>query len=437
MSSPGQRQSVLIASFTLSALLAGAVAGGLLARWGARQQMQDVKFLEAQLKRLNPEGDKPGATQPALVRVATARRKKVQPETSIIGRLAEVSKATVASEVTGKIVKMPVEEGTAVVGGQTLLAQVDDVWSRLALDRLRAQVASIDAKLKYESLELARYRGLGSRRAVSQSEIDLKAATVAELNANLAEAQAAVKEEDQRLVRSAILAPFDGTVVAKYAELGQHVAPGTPIVDIVSRGRIDARLNVPESVVNRIQIDQVLPIRIDPLGDDAPGTVVSVTPFGPAASRTFPVRVRMDDQGGRLKVGMSVTAIIPTGPEEEALVVSKDAVLVRPDGSTVWVAVGGPAAQSPKVQPVPVTISIRLQDEYAVEPETKRGRELLADGASVVIEGAERLTPDQQVRIITLEAAAAEVAGKTSASAATAPPAAPAEGAATAGRQEG
>jgi RND family efflux transporter MFP subunit len=224
-----------------------------------------------------------------------------------------------------------------------------------------------------------------------------------------------VKEETERITRSAILAPFDGTVIAKRAEVGGHVAPGTPIVDIVSRGQVDARLMVPESVVNLISVKQTLPVRIDPIGVELRGSVVSVTPYGPTASRTFPVRVRLDDQGERLKVGMSVTALVTTGPEREALVVSKDAVLVRPDGSTVWVAVPGQRGQTTEVQPVPVTVSDRMQDEYAVEAQTGKGQGLLRGGARVVVEGAERLTPGQQVRIIGLDGGPADAAAPSEA----------------------
>jgi hypothetical protein len=99
---------------------------------------------------------------------------------------------------------------------------------------------------------------------------------------------------------------------------------------------------------------------------------------------------------------MSVTAMIATGPEREELVVSKDAVLVRPDGSTVWVAVLRGEGQAAEVQPVPVSITVRMPQQYAIEPQTEQGRKLLAPGARVVLEGAERLMPGQQVRIVTL-----------------------------------
>jgi hypothetical protein len=108
---------------------------------------------------------------------------------------------------------------------------------------------------------------------------------------------------------------------------------------------------------------------------------------------------------------MSVTVMITTGPEREALVVSKDAVLVRPDGSTVWVAVAGGEAEAAEVQPVPVTIGVRMPQRYSVEAQTEQGRKLLVPGARVVVEGAERLVPGQQVRIVTLEVDRGDAAG--------------------------
>ena len=412
MNAPRQRQLILIGSLGLTMLLLGGVLGGVVMWRTSRERMQDAEFLQKQLDRVSPQSRKPKTGPPlALVRLSVAQRKTIQPQRPIVGRLVEVRKVTVASEVIGKIVEIPVEEGTPVITGKTVLARVDDVWCRLALERSRAQVASTEAKLKYELLELERHEQLTDRQVISQSELESKQAAVAGLQANLAETKAALEEQSERKIRSTILAPFDGTVITKHAELGGHVSPGTPIVDIVSRGQVDAKLMVPESVISLIRVEQVLPIRIDALDDEVRGTVVSVTPYGPSASRTFPVRVRLDDQGGRLKVGMSVTAIIATGLEREALVVSKDAVLVRPDGSTVWVAVRGDNGLTRTVQPVPVTVSVRMKADYAIEPETEKGRELLTAGTSVVIEGAERLMPGQQVHTVTLDGGPADVAG--------------------------
>ena len=407
-----QRQLVLIGSFALTALLVGGLVGSVVVSRTTRGQLSDPEFLQEQLKLLSPQDEDPDAgPPPALVRVAVAERKAIQAQRPIVGRLVEVRRGTVSSEVTGKIIDIPVEEGTPVIGGETVIAKVDDVWCRLAKERCRAQVALTQTELDYESGELRRCERLRDKNAITESELESKQATVEQLQARLDEAKAALEEESEREIRSVIRAPFNGTVVAKHAELGEHVSPGSPIVEVVSRGQVDARLMVPESIVNFIHVEDDLTIRVDPLGEELSGKVVSVTPYGPSASRTFPVRVRLDDQEERLKVGMSVTAMIHTGPQRQALVVSKDAVLVRPDGSTVWVAIASQNGQAIEVQPVPVKITVRTPGEYAVEPETSKGRALLVPGTRVVIEGAERLMPGQQVRIVSQDGEPAEAGG--------------------------
>jgi RND family efflux transporter MFP subunit len=410
----GSKYLVLIASLSLTALLAGGAIGGVAVWRTVTTRLSDPEFLQKQLQAVQPADSQPtSGPPPAQVRVASAQRKPFQPEREIIGRLVEVYKVTVASEVTGKIIAMPVEEGTVVVGGETVLAKTDDVWSRLAKQRIEAQMESAKVMLRFQNKELDRLQGLNQtmKDAVTVSQLELKQATVDELEATLRESQAAIQEEDERIARSVIHAPFDGIVVAKHVELGGHVTVGTPIVDIIATGELDARLMVPESVVNLLQVGQELAITVDPLRETVRGQVASVTPYGPMASRTFPVRVRLDDQEGKFKVGMSVTAAIPMDHEREELVVSRDAVLIRPDGATVWVALSTQGSPTVEVQPVPVTVNARMGVEYAVEPETARGRELLVDGAAVVIEGAERLKPGQTVGIVELNHDSVTLAG--------------------------
>lgn len=391
-------------ALALTALLLGGLTGGGAVWHNVRGRLQDPEFLNQQLKLVAAQTEGTPSEPPrALIRVSTARRKQITPQRSLIGRLVEVRKVTVASEVAGKIIEVPVEIGTPTVGGETVLARVDDVWNRLAAKRSQALLESAQAQLVYQRAELRRNEQLSQTNVVTASELESRQAMVSELEARVAEAEANLEQENERIQRSVIYAPFDGAIVEKLAEVGGYLSPGDPIVEIVSSGQLDALLMVPESMINLISLEQALPIRIDPLGEDAQGTVVSVTPYGPAASRTFPVRVRLDDQGGRLKAGMSITASIATETEREALVVTRDAVLVRPDGSTVWVAVPEGSDGNAQVHSVPVAVTARMTTEYAVEAETEKGRALLGDGAAVVIEGAERLTPDQQVRIVSLQ----------------------------------
>ncbi len=49
-----------------------------------------------------------------------------------------------------------------------------------------------------------------------------------------------------------MLAPFDGLVVSKMAEVGRWVDPGDAVIEVVSRGTIDAVVDVPERLIDRV-----------------------------------------------------------------------------------------------------------------------------------------------------------------------------------------
>jgi len=215
--------------------------------------------------------------------------------------------------------------------------------------------------------------------------------------AELSEAQVTLKDYEVKRGRVDVIAPFDGWVTLRHAEQGQWLNEGSSVVDIVSRGEIYALVNVPESLVNRLTLGLEIPVTIDVLGETVTGRIGSITPDGSQASRSYPVRVVLNDLAGRLKVGMSVTATFPEGDRQKHLLVSRDAVLVKPDGSTVWV-VRGEAELS--ALPAPVDIVGRVGNRYAIRGESEQARLLLSDGCSVVIEGAERLRPAQAVRLM-------------------------------------
>ena len=90
----GQRQLVLIASFTLTALLAGGAIGGSLVWQNWVKRTQDATFLRSQLKLVDPDGEDSQAPEPdALIRVAKVERKKIRPKRSIIGPSAKAAPA--------------------------------------------------------------------------------------------------------------------------------------------------------------------------------------------------------------------------------------------------------------------------------------------------------------------------------------------------------
>jgi len=409
-----QKRTITAVAIALTCLLAGLLGGGLAIQnhWSAK--VSDADYLKGRLKGLSPDAQAgPPVAQAALVRVALAREDLIQPERPVVGRLVEVRKTSVSSEVPGTIVAMDVEDGSPVIGGKTVLVKVDGTWTNLAIEKQKARIEAIAAQVKMEEANLRRLTQTLAASVATPQEYEDQAALTEQRRAEMKEAQAQLADLQEQGRRLVIVAPFDGWVTRRYAELGQRLSVGSPVVDIVSRGTIYAEVNVPESIINSMTLGMSVPVRIDPLGQVITGKLATINPDGASASRTYPVRIAMDDQQGALKVGMSVTAILPVGAKSRQIMVSPDAILTKPDGSTVWV-VAPDDNKDLRARPVPVEIVATAGGLNAVRPV---GKSALADNAQVVIEGAERLDPNQSVRILQetadagAEASAAGTAG--------------------------
>ncbi len=331
---------------------------------------------------------------PAHVRLGTAKTQPLRQRIAVVGRLEEVRQATVAAEVAGKVLDVPVEEGDPVKAGQTVLAKIDDAWAAQSLKRAEAEVAAAQATLAQSELELKYLEQLLAAQSAKPKEVDDMRARVASDRARLA---AAIAERDRaklEVERLIVLAPFDGVVTRKIAEIGQWVSPGEDIVELISTGEIDAVADVPEREIDRIQVGDLARVHIDPLDRWVEGEIVSINPNGLNNARTFRVKVRLDDLDGQLKPGMSVTAWLAVGPESDHLTVPQDAVYYTPDGTQVWVALpGSDGSPMPSAMFVPVRTLFSVGDRVVVEPVSKEGAALLADGAQVVVEGMEDLFP--------------------------------------------
>ena len=403
------KQFVLLAALAVTSLL----LGGVLVGWSVSElflsRLNDPEYLQKQVQRVQrqTEGEPEATVRKKLVRVMPATRQKLGSTRFFSGRLVEIQKVVVSSEITGPIVKMPIEVGMKVEQGKTVIAEIDTIWARLATEQAEKKLNVSRVKLSFQKNEYQRLMKLNDlgKGMVSESDLEMQRLAVEELEANIKLEEVVLEEAHKKLDRSTILAPFDGTIVTKISELGSFVSPGTPIAEIVSCGEIDAELLISESYIDRLSVGDTIPVWIDPLNMETEGSIFSIVPYGSTAARSFPVRIRMNDMDGRLKVGMSVRGRIQVTDAKESIVLPKDAVLDRPDGALVWIVTdelneAGQASGRRVVQPVQIVIAARTDDQYGVVPLSEEGRDLLKAGVECVIEGAERLAVGEEVEVV-------------------------------------
>jgi RND family efflux transporter MFP subunit len=403
--------------WTLLALLAlSLTAGGILLN-AAPRGTPAADASAGGDKAAKPPGGGPGggaggagmpAPPPALIRVGQVTQQELANRWEVIGRLKEIRRAVVGTGQQGRVIDVPIEEGMIVEANKTVMASIDQTFSRIELESANARLAQAKAT-QDENQSLAEqatrdriyYEELAASRSAKPREVDTaRAAEKAALarveyaRSQVDAAKADIERVNQELIRFNTFAPFDGIVVRKWMEVGQWVQKGASIAELISRGKIDAVVDVPERIISYVGTGSDIEVQVDALRKRFIGKVEAIVPEGASAARTFPVKIRLDDQGGKLMPGMSVTAWLPVGEKSLVTLVPRDAVLFTATDSIVWVVKEGVALKCD------VTVLFGHDDSYAVRMAPRNAGPSLEPGMQVVVEGAERiLFPGQAVVI--------------------------------------
>lgn len=344
------------------------------------------------------DGGPPGPP-PALVRVGEVTREQVIQHRLVTGRLEPAEESRVAAEEPGRVVAAPPDAGVKI-NQDRVLAKLDttilDRQKQVAqaeLDTARASIAETQARLDQALAQRRRLEPLVDDGSVTQADYDLAVrdeqvarAQLKVAQANVAMRQAAVELIEDRLVKMTIHAPFTGYITARHTELGQWLSPGEPVVTLSQTDPIDAILDVPEFMIDQLNAESRIDVRVPSIGLTRTGRIHRVVPDADRRSRTFPVEVRLDNADGQLRPGMSVEAQLPLGQKMQTLLVPRDAVQTTPTGMLVYVNRGGNAV------PVNVRVLFKSLGRFVVEAD-------LRPGEQVVTEGNERLRPGQPLNV--------------------------------------
>ena len=342
---------------------------------------------------------------PAVVIVDAVRLESVQQHRRVTGELRAVRRSFVATREAGLVIEVPVREGMRVKAGDTL-ARLDSGILLLELKRAEADRAAaagiVDerkANLSWREQELVLYRQSAERGAANVKELlDAESTAIiartrviqSERLAGVAAARLEILKK--RLADMTVTAPFDGVVLARRAELGEWVGEGDPLVELVSVGQVEAWIDIPQRYFAAVAKRQVeITISIDSIQERADADRLRIIPQVDPRSRSFTIVIELDDHGGRLTPGMSLTAWVPTGGRSDALTVSVDAVLRNDIGAYVYAVRGGGDGTPGNATPANVQVRFPVDDRIVVESAA------LKPGDLIVVEGNERLFPGAPV----------------------------------------
>lgn len=285
--------------------------------------------------------------------------------------------AKVAALVPGRIARVLVVEGTPVREGQTL-AELDTTLLREQARQAEAAVAQAKASAENARLSLQREEGLLGRGISSRKEVEDARTQVAVNNANLNQAEAGLATAKAQLARAEVRAPFAGTVVKRFAGVGEQV-DGTgaqPIVEVAQIDNLELMGTIPASLLPEIRSGESFTFETTAVpGTPIAAKVLSVLPAVDPATNNGTVRIHVANPKHMLKLGQYLTIDLPLKSSGPRLVVPKQSIYPDESGEPHVYKVSGDQAESVAVQ-----VGIQTKDKAEILSGVQEGDAIIVSG---------------------------------------------------------
>ncbi len=291
----------------------------------------------------------------------TAEKVKRSNLTAVISASGEIKpkkNVNISAHVPGRIVKIGVKEGQEVKAGDFLL-KLDSTQYEANADRDRAMIQSYrselikaEATLKKSQSDYDRQKKLFDNQLISKdqleqakAQLDIAQATYRSYTYQIDQGQASLKSTLDNLGKTAYASPIDGIITSLRVEEGEVAMigtmnnPGTVLMTIADLSVMEVEVEVDETDVVGVQMDQEADIRVDAF----PNQVFKgkVTEIGSSAlqkltagtstqeSKDFKVVITLDNPSKLIKPGLSASADIITAEKKNVLAVPISALVVR------------------------------------------------------------------------------------------------------------
>jgi HlyD family secretion protein len=296
------------------------------------------------------------------------------------GKVEPITKVEIKSKASGIVKKLLVDAGDKIKKGQ-LLAQLDKEEIQAQVDQSRASSTASQASLKgaeadYERakvdaegpdvplLKRAYERAVGmakegvvstsaledaqrnyelalNKQNVAKAQLTVLKARIAQSQAQVLRDQANLKQLEEQLSYTDIIAPIDGILLSRDVEIGDAVSSilvlgssATLVMTLGDTSEVYVKGKVDESDIGKVYLGQPARIKVESFKDKTfSGKVTKISPMGVEKDNvtTFEVRVSINNPGGELKAAMTANAEIILEEHKDVLQIPEGAIIYDKD----------------------------------------------------------------------------------------------------------
>lgn len=320
------------------------------------------------------------------VGVVTVAAGQFSDDIQLSGEIQAKKDVGLAFRIGGRVLERPVNVGDRVKAGQ-VIARLEPTLERNALAAAKAALEAARGEVSTARNTFERQERLMAQGFTTRPRYDQARRAQETAQAGLENAEAQLQLAQDRLDFTELRTDVAGVVTARQVEPGEVVQPGQILVQVARDDSRDAVFNVPAAVLDTHLSDAKIRVALaDAAAVTAYGSVREVAPQADPVTRTFAVRVGLQDPPEAMRLGSTVVGRIELAT---AAIISIPASALTQQGRSpaVWV-----------VDPAKSTVSLRDIDVLRFDADTVILSQGLAPGETIVSAGIQALHPGQRIR---------------------------------------
>lgn len=185
------------------------------------------------------------------------------------------AEVTLGAELSGKLLRLDVKEQDAVKAGD-VLGEIDVKEQRAALNEAWARVKEAGADVAFTARERKRSEQLWRGNVVADATLDRSVHESTAAEARRGSLLAGAARISAAIAKSKLVAPIDGKLTQRFADPGEMVSAGTPIVTVTDLSRLQVEAEVGEFDASRVQLGAAVTIRAEGYDPSFRGKVVEI-----------------------------------------------------------------------------------------------------------------------------------------------------------------
>jgi membrane fusion protein (multidrug efflux system) len=292
---------------------------------------------------------------------------------SAIGSIKGIIDPTIATEISGKVIKLHVRTGSIVKKG-ALLAEIEQKDYQFQLSLSKAEVRKLEARLANQEKNYLRNLSLVDKEFISENALDTIITEKNETEEEIEIARSKRNIAQSNFDKTRVYSPISGVVEKQVPSIGDFLKIGDPVFQIISNKKLRAHIPFPEKLARKLKSGIPIKLKTPTSTNEITVTIAELKPQLMSDSRSIDIIADIKGQP-EWQAGASVkgTVIFST---REGIAVPEQSVVLRPAGQVVYIV------NKNKVEQRKVTIGINQDGLIEILSGLEENEIVALDGAA-------------------------------------------------------